>query len=100
MQALNGTMPRPALESVSRKQLGKMIVQVGDWSRVQVPSCYTRPKAHFACNAPPLQALLPCVAMPHQVNTLAEPAGWPIAQDTVGHVAWFDSNEHLQRLCA
>lgn len=36
MQALNGTMPRPASETVSRKQLTKMLAQVGTWSGVQI----------------------------------------------------------------
>lgn len=40
MQALNGTTPRPASESVSRKQLTKMLAQVGNWSKVQVLPCY------------------------------------------------------------
>lgn len=39
MQALNGTMPRPASETVSRKQLTKMLAQVGTWSVVQTPPC-------------------------------------------------------------
>ena len=63
MQALNGTMPRPASESVSRKQLTKMLAQVGTWSRVQVLVC------HLPLNAFSFQPVS-CVAMHHQINTL------------------------------
>lgn len=39
MQALNGTTPRPASETVSRKHLTKMLAQVGIWSGVQALPC-------------------------------------------------------------
>ena len=39
MQALNGTMPRPHSETVSRKQLTKMLAQVGIWPKVLVHPC-------------------------------------------------------------
>ena len=38
MQALNGTAPRPQAETVSRKQLAKMVAQVGTLVWVQFPN--------------------------------------------------------------
>ena len=72
MQALNGTMPRPASESVSRKQLTKMLAQVSTWSRVQVPPCYLPPAGFSFQPVPCLQcasSLCCCLVLPYTARS-------------------------------